>query len=119
MKIKAQYQDEQVSGYYAAFYDFCDAMKWERFKPSGADFIHNGWRVSIEHEVGYNIFVPCYRPNLQSSMQRITKNRQRYTESLRPFNKACKQCKWLKGNTCSIGIFKVKQGGGCVKFVER
>lgn len=116
MKIKAQYQDEQVSGDYAGFYDFCDEMNWERFTPSGADFIHNGWRVSITQEVGHNVWIPFYRPYLQSSRQRKAKTRQRYTDSLRPFNKACKECALLKGGICSVGLFKVKQNGGCIKF---
>ena len=45
MRIKAQHNDEQVSGEYAGFYDFCDEMEWERFTPTNADFIHLGWRV--------------------------------------------------------------------------
>ena len=28
MRIKAQHKDEQVSGEYAGFYDFCDEMGW-------------------------------------------------------------------------------------------
>jgi hypothetical protein len=119
MRIKAQHKDEQVSGEYAGFYDFCDEMGWERFTPTNADFIHLGWRVSIEHEIGENVWLPYNRIELQSSPQRIAKMKQRYTDSLRPFNKACKGCQYIDGNTCLVGDFKVKQNGGCIKFTER
>jgi hypothetical protein len=119
MRIKAQHKDEQVSGEYAGFYDFCDEMGWERFTPTNADFIHLGWRVSIEHEIGENVWLPYNRIELQSSPQRIAKMKHRYTDSLRPFNKACKGCQYIDGNTCLIGDFKVKQNGGCIKFTER
>lgn len=119
MRITAHYQDEQVIEEVGGFYEFCDMMGWDRFKPSGSDFIHNGWRVSIEQEIADNVFASLSRIKLLSSKQEDAKMRQRYKPSLRPFNKACKQCKWMKGNKCAIGLFKVSSKGGCIKFTEK
>ena len=116
MRIKAQFQDEQVFEEVGGFYEFCDMMGWERFIPNTPDFIHNGWRVSIEQEIAPNVFAAVSRIRLLTSRQEMAKMRQRYTPSLRPFNKACNQCKWIEGNKCSVGNFAVSMNGGCKEF---
>lgn len=119
MRIKAQYQDEQVIEEVGGFYNFCDMMGWERFIPQGSDFIHNGWRVSIEQEIAPNVFAALSRIKLLSSKQEDAKIRQRYTPSLRPFGKTCKTCKFRLDGNCSVGLFKVKMNGGCANQETR
>lgn len=116
MKIKAKKDTEQVTEQVASFSEFCKLMNWTTFDPKQSDLVYKGWRISIEKEIAPNVWIADSKPDVYGSANRTAKLEQRYTESLRPFGKTCKSCKFRLDDLCMIGTFKVKMNGGCNGF---
>ena len=115
MRITAT-KDDLCEVHSIGFEDFCKEMEWELFTPSEADFVHDGWRVSIEHEIADGVYAPMSDPWMRITNNRKAMLNQYYTPSLRKVGKDCGSCIFRKGDACSIGRFKVKMNGGCKKF---
>lgn len=119
MRIKAAKDDMCELHLNVGFEDFCRDMEWEVFTPPGADFVHEGWRISIEQEISEGVYAPMSKPWMRISQSRKAKLEQRYTPSLRRKGRTCGDCIFHKEDACKVGGFKVKTKGGCNKFKGR
>jgi hypothetical protein len=118
--MKTTLQKEDICEVFTdqGFVEVCREMDWEVFTPTQADFIHEGWRVSIEHEIADGTYAPMREPWMRITPQRKAMLKQHYTQSMRIEGKSCSECIFRKNDACSLGSFKVKMNGGCRKFKQ-
>ena len=109
-------KDDISETFTGGFTSLCKEMDWEVFTPTQANFVHEGWRVSIEHEIADGVYAPMHDPWMRITPNRKAMLDQHYTGGMRKYGKSCSDCILRKDDTCTLGRFKVKMNGGCNKF---